>query len=95
MEEDIKILEEIYTRPEINSNNETIIKVREKSIKNVVNRVKEDEAVIDEMAEFMNKRSWKEHQLKDEICICCKIEYSSDECVSCIKEYFRKKVQNG
>lgn len=50
--------------------------------------------IIDLMANFMNKRSWKEHQVKDDICFCCKIEYSSEECVKCIKQYFKKKVGN-
>lgn len=51
-------------------------------------------AEIDLMANFMNKRSWKEHQVKDDICWCCKIEYASEECVKCIKQYFKKKVGN-
>ena len=56
-------------------------------------RVEKDK-IIDLMANFMNKRSWKEHQVKDDICFCCKIEYSSEECVKCIKQYFKKKVRN-
>lgn len=56
-------------------------------------RVEKDK-IIDLMANFMNKRSWKEHQVKDDICFCCKIEYSSEECVKCIKQYFKKKVGN-
>lgn len=56
-------------------------------------RVEKDK-IIDLMANFMNKRSWKEHQVKDDICFCCKIEYSSEECVKCIKQYFEKKVRN-
>ncbi len=54
----------------------------------------EKDKIIDLMANFMNKRSWKEHQVKDDICFCCKIEYSSEECVNCIKQYFEKKVRN-
>ena len=53
----------------------------------------EKDKIIDLMANFMNKRSWKEHQLKDDICSCCKIEYSSEECVKCIKQYFKKKAK--
>ncbi len=54
----------------------------------------EKDKIIDLMANFMNKRSWKEHQVKDDICWCCKIEYASEECVKCIKQYFKKKVGN-
>lgn len=46
---------------------------------------------IELMAEFMNRRSWKDHQLKDKDCYICNTEYSSDECVNCIKEYFEIK----
>lgn len=53
----------------------------------------EKDKIIDLMANFMNKRSWKEHQVKDDICFCCKIEYSSKECVNCIKQYFEKKAE--
>lgn len=56
-------------------------------------RVEKDK-IIDLMANFMNKRSWKEHQVKNDICFCCKIEYSSEECVKYIKQYFKKKVRN-
>ena len=52
----------------------------------------EKDKIIDLMANFMNKRSWKEHQVKDNICYCCKIEYSSEECVRCIKQYFKEKA---
>ena len=55
-------------------------------------RVEKDK-IIDLMANFMNKRSWKEHQVKDDICYCCKIEYSSEECVRCIKQYFKEKAR--
>lgn len=55
--------------------------------------IAEKDKIIDLMANFMNKRSWKEHQVKDDICFCCKIEYSSEECVNCIKQYFEKKAE--
>ncbi len=97
MEEDIKILEEkkdkffiilyeFFLRREV--------KPFEEALERLLQEYKEDEAVIDEMAKFMNNRSWKEHQIKDEDCNCCKVEYSSDKCTECIKEYFRKKVKD-
>ena len=58
-------------------------------ISDYINTVKEKDKTIKLMAKFMNKRSWKEHQLKDDDCYCCKIEYSSKECVDCIIAYFQ------
>lgn len=56
--------------------------------------IEKQEKIIDKMAEFMNRRSWKEHQLKSDTCDCCKVEYASDECVECIKTYFEEMVEN-
>lgn len=107
MEEDIKIIKNLisYLQEKISNGEDKIfyneLMWDEKTIdcinalEDIVQAYKEDEAVIKEMAEFMNKRSWKEHQLKDEDCHCCKVEYGSDECVNCIKEYFRGKVKDG
>ena len=49
--------------------------------------------IIDLMAEFLNKRSWREHQLKNDTCYCCKIEYGADDCKDCIKQYFENKAK--
>ena len=49
--------------------------------------------IIDLMAEFLNKRSWREHQLKNDTCYCCKIEYGADDCKDCIKQYFEDKAK--
>lgn len=87
MEEDIKNLEVFIGEHKRNYLNK-------KCVEKLINKLKENEAVIDEMAKFMNNRSWKEHQLKDEDCNCCKVEYGSDKCTECIKEYFRKKVKD-
>ena len=62
-------------------------------ISDYIDTVKEKDKTIKLMAKFMNKRSWKEHQLKDDDCYCCKIEYSSKECVDCIIGYFQKKAR--
>ena len=59
-------------------NTYTIIELKEKYNKDThtlqnqldianADRVKKDK-IIDLMANFMNKRSWKEHQVKDDIC---------------------------
>lgn len=62
------------------------------STDDVIEEIKKKDKTINLMAEFMNRRSWKEHQVKDENCYCCKIEYGSNECEDCIKEYFKKKI---
>ena len=49
--------------------------------------------IIDLMAEFLNKRSWREHQLKNDTCYCSKIEYGADDCKDCIKQYFENKAK--
>ena len=49
--------------------------------------------IIDLMAEFLNKRSWRDHQLKNDTCYCCKIEYGADDCKDCIKQYFENKAK--
>ena len=59
----------------------------------VLNLIETQNKMIELMAEFMNKRSWKEHQVKDDTCYCCKTEYGSDECKQCIIEYFRNKAK--
>ena len=51
------------------------------------------EKTIDLMAEFFNKRSWREHQLKDDNCYCCKTEYGADDCKDCLKEHFINKAK--
>lgn len=51
------------------------------------------EKTIDLMAEFFNKRSWREHQLKDDDCYCCKTEYGADDCKDCLKEHFINKAK--
>lgn len=56
-------------------------------------KIEQKDKVIDLMADFLNKRSWREHQLKDDTCYCCKIEYGADDCRDCIKEYFENKAQ--
>ena len=69
------------------------IEQKDKEIQELkADRVEKDK-IIKLMAKFMNKRSWKEHQLKDDDCYCCKIEYSSKECVDCIIGYFQKKAR--
>lgn len=67
---------------------DTIIAVQEM----ILYMLAEKDEIIDLMAEFLNKRSWKEHQLKDDTCNCCKIEYGADDCKDCIKKYFEDKV---
>ncbi len=99
MEEDIKILEEIYTRPEINSNSGTIIKVREKSIKNVVNRLQENEAVIKEMSKSIVNNNDIEYEVCEnvhELSIECDgySRETKEHCEKCIENYFRKKVKD-
>ena len=61
--------------------------------KTLLNLIETQNKMIELMAEFMNRRSWKEHQVKDEVCCCCKFEFGSDECEQCIIEYFRNKVK--
>lgn len=51
------------------------------------------EKAIDLMAEFFNKRSWREHQVKDDTCNCCKVEYGADDCKDCLKQYFKNKAK--
>ena len=54
--------------------------------------VKKDKQ-INIMAEFLNKRSWREHQMKDNICNCCNIENGEEECEKCIKQYFENQAK--
>ena len=49
--------------------------------------------IIDLMADFFNKRSWKEHQIKDEICLCCTTEFGDEDCKDCIKQYFENQAK--
>ena len=54
--------------------------------------VKKDKQ-INLMAEFLNKRSWREHQLKDDTCYCCNADFGADDCKDCIKQYFENKAK--
>lgn len=54
--------------------------------------VKKDKQ-INLMAEFLNKRSWREHQLKDDTCYCCNVDFGADDCKDCIKQYFEDKAK--
>ena len=53
----------------------------------------EKDKVIDLMSEFLNKRSWREHQLKDDTCYCCNVDFGADDCKDCIKQYFEDKAK--
>lgn len=53
----------------------------------------EKDKVIDLMSEFLNKRSWREHQLKEDTCYCCNVDYGADDCKDCIKQYFENKAK--
>ena len=97
-EKEMKAIENLLSRlktaeSEIEVSNQ-LIERQDLEIDNLKEKLKTAERMIELMAEFMNKRSWKEHQVKDEVCCCCKIEFGSDECKQCIKEWARKKVED-
>ncbi len=61
--------------------------------KRVLKENEEKNKIIDLMAEFFNKRSWREHQLKDDNCYYCKTEYGTEDCKECIIAYFENKAK--
>ena len=89
----------IWALQDLLSDYKRVLKENEefKAVDNECSRLEQKEVelekTIDLMAEFFNKRSWREHQLKDDSCYCCKIEYGADDCKDCLKEYFIKKAK--
>lgn len=81
---------EIQFQKDINKTELNRHKNTEKSLKGII---KKQNRIIDLMAEFLNKRSWREHQLKNDTCYCCKIEYGADDCKDCIKQYFENEAK--
>ena len=86
----IDVLEDVFI---FKNTNNRFTKLDLKCINIALNLIETQNKMIELMAEFMNKRSWKEHQVKDDTCYCCKTEYGSDECKQCIIEYFRNKAK--
>ena len=81
---------EIQFQKDINKTELNRHKNTEKSLKGII---KKQNRIRDLMAEFLNKRSWREHQLKNDTCYCCKIEYGADDCKDCIKQYFENEAK--
>ena len=90
MEEDIKILENLSKN---NYYGDVTFTREAEAIENLLKAYKQDEEVIDLMAEFIDSHTYREKEygcdMEFEKGVHCG-EYS--ECKDCIKEYFRKKV---
>ena len=80
-------------RFEVNSNYYEAVSKLLSDYKRVLKENEEKNKIIDLMAEFFNKRSWREHQLKDDNCYYCKTEYGTEDCKECIIAYFENKAK--
>ena len=80
-----------YLMRSIERKEQSLIEEHEENIECYTMIEKKDKQ-INLMAEFFNKRSWREHQLKDDDCYCCKKEYGAEDCEECIIAYFENKA---
>ena len=99
MEEDIKILKELKEVQEKcieNTKDSPFTMLWEKqnqAIENILNRLEQDEKVIEEMAKYI------EDTAIDDVCTkkdCCADKYENGhckKCVNCIIDHFRKKCE--
>lgn len=91
MEEDIKILEEWKNwNKEHNISTKTTL-----AIENLLKAYKQDEKMIDLMADYIHLYTLSGEE--DVYCFRvnnCEVVGGNKSCFDCIKEYFRKKVEN-
>ena len=95
MEEDLKNIEEFLSKRTLDEIDKFLFDKYIKSMEKVLKAYKQDEKMIDDMAEYVSTKNYE-----DDIC-----EFRLDvkgrfhkhcykgECKDCIKEYFRKKVE--
>ena len=101
MEEDLKNVEEFFSKRTLDEIDKFLFDKYIKSMEKVLDAYRQDEKMIDEMASALYDYANLEVLIK---CPAeydgkynldlCKMNLADRNCCVCIKEYFRKKVEN-